>query len=110
MNQGNDANGVPERTFNLGLDWDTPWVEGLSLNGRVIHTSSMYYDAANILRMPGWTRLDLGARLRTHVAGKPVVLRASLENVSNKSYWVTAAGYTTTGAPRTLMLSAQVDL
>lgn len=109
VNQGNDANGVPERTFNLGLDWDTPWVEGLSLNGRVIHTSSMYYDAANILRMPGWTRLDLGARLRTHVAGKPVVLRASLENVSNKSYWVTAAGYTTTGAPRTLMLSAQVD-
>jgi len=109
VNQGNDANGVPDRTFNLGLDWDTPWVEGLSLNGRVIHTSSMYYDAANILRMPGWTRLDLGARLRTHVAGKPVVLRASLENVSNKSYWVTAAGYTTTGAPRTLMLSAQVD-
>jgi iron complex outermembrane receptor protein len=109
VNQGNDANGVPDRTFNLGLDWDTPWVEGLSLNGRVIHTSSMYYDAANILRMPGWTRLDLGARLRTAVAGKPVVLRASLENVSNKSYWVTAAGYTTTGAPRTLMLSAQMD-
>jgi iron complex outermembrane receptor protein len=109
VNQGNEANGVPERTFNLGLDWDAPWVEGLSLNGRVIHTSAMYYDAANILRMPGWTRLDLGARLRTNVAGKPVVLRASLENVSNKSYWVTASGYTTTGAPRTLMLSAQVD-
>ena len=109
VNQGNDANGVPDRTFNLGLDWDTPWVQGLSLNGRVIHTSAMYYDAANILRMPGWTRLDLGARLRTQVGGKPVVLRASLENVSNKRYWVTAAGYTTTGAPRTLMLSAQVD-
>ena len=108
-NQGNDANGVPDRTFNFGLDWDTPWVTGLSLNGRVIHTSSMYYDAANLLRMPSWTRVDIGARYTTKVSGKPVVLRANLENVADKGYWVTTTGYATVGAPRTLMLSAQVD-
>ena len=108
-NQGNDANGVPTRTFNVGLDWDTPWVQGLSVNGRVIHTSSMWYDASNTLRMPAWTRVDLGARYATQVAGKPVVLRANLENVADKGYWVTAKGYATVGAPRTLMLSAQVD-
>lgn len=61
-NQGNDATGVPDRTFNVGLDWDTPWVQGLSLNGRVINTSAMFYDAANKLRMPAWTRVDIGAR------------------------------------------------
>ena len=108
-NQGNDANGVPDRTFNLGLDWDTPWVQGLSLNGRVIHTSSMWYDAANLLRMPSWTRMDIGARYATKLANKPVVLRANLENVADKAYWVTTTGYATVGAPRTLMLSAQVD-
>lgn len=109
VNQGNEAPGVPERTFNLGLDWDTPWVSGLSLNGRVINTSAMYYDAANILRMPAWTRVDIGARYATKVAGKPVVLRANLENVADKGYWVTASGYVTVGAPRTLMLSAAID-
>lgn len=109
VNQGNKANGVPARTFNVGLDWDTPWVQGLSLNGRVIHTSAMWYDAANTLRMPAWTRVDLGARYATKVANKPVVFRANLENVADKGYWVTAAGYATVGAPRTLMLSAQID-
>ncbi|MET1115169.1 MAG: TonB-dependent siderophore receptor, partial [Comamonas sp.] len=109
VNQGNDANGVPERTFNVGLDWDTPWVPGLSLNGRVINTSAMWYDAANRLRMPAWTRVDLGARYATKFGNQPVVLRANLENIADKAYWVTAAGYATVGAPRTLMLSAQVD-
>ncbi|MGJ7579643.1 TonB-dependent receptor [Variovorax sp. RHLX14] len=108
VNQGNDANGVPDRTFNVGLDWDMPWVPGLSLNGRVINTSSTYYDAANLLRMPSWTRLDLGARYATKIAGKPVVFRANLENVADKAYWVTST-YVTVGAPRTLMLSAQID-
>ena len=109
VNQGNDANGVPERTFNVGLDWDTPWVQGLSLNGRVINTAAMWYDAANRLRMPAWTRVDLGARYATRIGNQPVVLRANLENIADKAYWVTAAGYATVGAPRTLMLSAQVD-
>ena len=108
-NRGKDAAGVPDSTYNLGLDWDTPWVSGLSLNGRVINTSSMYYDAANTLRMPSWTRVDLGARYATRVAGKKVVFRANLENVADNAYWVTASGYVTVGAPRTLMLSAAID-
>lgn len=107
VNQGNDAAGVPDRTFNLGLDWDTP-VQNLSVNGRVIHTSSMYADATNRLRVDSWTRLDLGARYATKVAGKSLVLRANLENVADKNYWV-ISNYVTVGAPRTLMLSAAVD-
>ncbi|GKS88867.1 TonB-dependent siderophore receptor [Acidovorax sp. SUPP2539] len=108
LNQGNNAAGVPDRTFNLGLDWDTPWVQGLSLNGRVIHTSPVYADAANRLRVGNWTRLDIGARYATKVSGKPVVLRASLENAFDKNYWV-VSNYVTVGAPRTLMLSAAID-
>ena len=99
---------MPDHTFNVGLDWDTPWVPGLSLNGRVISTSSLYYDAANLLRMPSWTRVDIGARYATRVAGRPVLLRANLENVANKAYWVTST-YVTVGAPRTLMLSASIS-
>lgn len=108
VNQGNDAPGVPARTYNLGLDWDTPWVQGLSLNGRAISNSAVYVDAANRQRVAGWTRVDIGARYATKVANKPVVLRANLENLADKNYWVTST-YVTVGAPRTLMLSASVD-
>ncbi|RYY95794.1 MAG: TonB-dependent receptor [Comamonadaceae bacterium] len=107
-NQGNEAKGVPQHTYNLGLDWDTPWVQGLSVNGRAISTSSVYADEANTQRVGSWTRVDLGARYATRMGNKPVVLRASIENVANKKYWV-VSDYVTVGAPRTLMLSAAVD-
>lgn len=110
VNQGRKATGVPNVNYNLGLDWDTPWLQGLSFNGRVISSSAVYIDSANTLRTPAWTRLDLGARYATKIAGTPVVLRANLENVTGKTYWITGInGYSTTGAPRTLMLSAQLD-
>nr|WP_286197784.1 TonB-dependent siderophore receptor [Variovorax boronicumulans] len=108
VNVGNNLAGVPHRTFNVGLDWDTPWVPGLSLNGRVIHTSSVYYNLNNTLNMPSWTRMDIGARYATKISGKPVTLRANLENVFDRAYWITST-YVTVGAPRTLMLSASVD-
>ena len=41
--------------------------------------------------------------------GKPVVLRANIENLFDKEYWLTAGTYVTVGAPRTVLLSASVD-
>lgn len=109
VNQGKAAAGVPDRTFNLGLDWDTPWVAGLSLNGRVINTSSAYFDAANTVSLDGWTRVDIGARYKTMVASKPVVLRASVENLFDKNYWLASGTYASVSAPRTVVLSASFD-
>ncbi|MGB6103591.1 MAG: TonB-dependent receptor [Pusillimonas sp.] len=109
VNEGNRAPGVPSRTFNLGLDWDTPWVTGLSLNGRVSHTSSTYITAANTLSLPAVTTFDVGARYRTKVADKDVVLRAAIENLTNKKYWLASGSFATNAAARTVMLSASVD-
>ncbi|MNQ26167.1 Ferrichrome receptor FcuA precursor [compost metagenome] len=109
VNDGNEANGVPKNTFNLGVDWDTPWVRGLSLNARVIHTSSMYFNAANTLTLPSWTRYDIGARYSTEILGRAVVFRANVENLFNKDYWLASGSYATVAAPRTVLLSAQID-
>lgn len=106
---GKDAVGTPDFTANLGLDWDTPWIDGLSLNGRVIGTSSGYYNGANTLSVAGWTRYDIGARYVTNAAGKPVILRANLENVFDKDYWLQSGTFLSIGAPRTLILSATID-
>ncbi|MFX7879250.1 TonB-dependent receptor, partial [Acinetobacter baumannii] len=77
---------VPKRTFNVGVDWDTPWAQGLSLSGRVLHTSSMYFNAANTLSLPSYTRYDIGARYRTRIGGTPVVLRANVLNLFNDNH------------------------
>jgi iron complex outermembrane receptor protein len=107
---GNRTGGVPFRTFNLGADWDTPWVQGLSLNGRVINTSSAYGNSENTFIVPGWTRYDVGARYRTQMDGRPLVLRANIENLSDKSYWMMSGNnYATVSAPRTLVVSATID-
>jgi iron complex outermembrane receptor protein len=113
-NDGNSAIGVPDMTANLNLEWDTPFAEGLTLEGRSIYTSSQYLDAANQYDIPSWTRFDLGARYVTTVDEHNLTLRARLENVADKDYWASSGGYPgknylVQGAPRTLMLSASYD-
>ena len=109
VNEGNDANGVPKHAFNLGVDWDTPWVQGLSLNARAIHTSAIPFNATNTLELPSWTRFDVGARYATEINGRSVVFRANVENLFNRDYWLASGTFATVAAPRTVLLSAQID-
>ncbi|MDY0976533.1 TonB-dependent siderophore receptor [Massilia sp. CFBP9012] len=109
LNEGNDANGVPKRALSAGLDWDLVQVPGLSFNARAIHTSDIPYNAANTLFLPSWTRFDIGARYRTSLMGRPVILRASVENVADKAYWLANGTFATAAASRTALVSAQFD-
>ncbi|MFH1343331.1 MAG: TonB-dependent siderophore receptor [Pseudomonadota bacterium] len=109
LQRGNDAAGVPDKTFSAGLDWDTPWVTGLALNGRVIYTSGSYLTSANTLRFDDWTRVDIGARYVTALNGRPVTIRVNIENLFDKNYWLTTGTYVTVGSPRTYVLSAAFD-
>ena len=107
---GKTAPGVSNVQINLGLDWDTPFVKGLGLSGRVIYTSQAYLDAANTQVIPEWTRFDLGAKyVFERPDGKPLALRANVINVGNANYWMAGAGFLTQGPPRTFMLSLAAD-
>ena len=106
--------GVPQLQANLGAEWDVPGVPGLALDGRLVHTGASYANATNTLRVPGWNRLDVGARYFTEVRGKLVTLRARVDNLTNRNYWASVggypgSGYLVVGAPRTLSISASVD-
>lgn len=108
-NDGNTAIGVPTLQMNLGAEWDTPFVPGLTLTGRVIYTGKQYLDASNDQEIPDWTRVDLGARYTIDIHKTPVTIRANVENVFNTSYWSsTGGGYLSAGAPRTFLLSSTV--
>jgi iron complex outermembrane receptor protein len=107
VNQGNDGIGVPTVQVNLGAEWDVPAVTGLTLSGRGIYTSTQYLNAANTQELPSWTRLDLGARYVIKRNGKPIVIRANVENVFDASYWANASrGQLGLSTPRTFLLSS----
>lgn len=106
--------GVPSFQATLGAEWEVRAASGLALDARIVHAGSSYADAANTLNVPGWTRLDVGARYLVEVGGKPVTLRARVDNVTDRNYWASSggfpgAGYLVVGAPRTFSLSASVD-
>lgn len=106
--------GVPKLQANLGAEWDVPGVPGLAVDGRWVHTGASYANATSTLRVPGWNRLDVGARYMTEVQGKLVTLRARIDNLTNRNYWASVggypgSGYLVVGAPRTLSLSVSVD-
>ncbi|WP_422000652.1 TonB-dependent siderophore receptor [Reyranella sp.] len=108
---GNVAIGAPVFKGTLNVEWDTPFLKGLTLGAGVITTSSQYVDAANTQSIPTWTTLGLDVRYRTVLGNKPVTFRGAVQNVFDDSYWFGVASYgaVAQGLPRTFLLSAAVD-
>lgn len=107
---GNAAPNVSRWQLNLGSDHDVAAVPGLTLSARMIASSAQHVDAANLRRIPGWTRWDIGARYKIRAGGRPLVLRAGVDNLFNRNYWSSGSGnWLYVGSPRTVTLSATVD-
>lgn len=110
VNEGNRATGVPKWQSKLGVEWDLPFIQDLTLTANAKSISKQYLDAGNSLSLPGRTVYCLGARYATSFDKKPLTLRTSVANVTNKAYWA-KPHYTRLGLgePRTFMLSATMD-
>ncbi len=111
-NDGKDVIGVPDTQANLGVEWDL--MDRLSVDGRVVYTSSQAASADNVLEIPSWTRLDVGARYGISWNQREITLRARVDNVTDKNYWASVGGsfganYLVLGAPRTFLVSASLD-
>ncbi|WP_409612188.1 TonB-dependent receptor [Brevundimonas aurantiaca] len=113
-NEGKSAIGVPDVQTNLNVEWDVPGLSGLTLEGRVVHTSAQEANAANTLELDAWTRFDAGVRYAFEAGQRPLTVRARVENVADEDQWVAVGGYPgsnylTLGAPRTLSLSISAE-
>lgn len=110
INDGHYAVGAPDLQGNLGVEWDTPFLPGLTATARAIYTSRAYVSADNLQTVPSWTTFDIGARYATKLAGRPTTFRATVTNIADKRYWIAnPTGYLISGMPRTLWLSMTVD-
>ncbi|WP_051237468.1 TonB-dependent receptor [Ottowia thiooxydans] len=110
-NDGKSAIVAPRWISNAGVEWDTPFLPGLTLTARTLLTGSQYVNAQNTLKLPGWARWDLGARYLTRSFGRPLTIRANILNLANRSYWEGSAGSggIVLSAPRTFSISATMD-
>lgn len=106
---GNRPDGVPVIRTVVGGEWDTPFLQGLTLTGRVTYTGDQVVSSNNEgLKIPSWAILDLGVRyvFDSPWNNKPITVRFNVDNVFDKDYWSgTNLRYIQLGAPRTFRLS-----
>ncbi len=92
-----------------------PVLPGLKFDGGVRYTGRGYGDSANLLRFPSDTLFDLGAGYDVPGLGRPVTVRAAIQNVFDREYWVYGSNGAGTiafsaGEPRTFNLNVRVGL
>lgn len=98
------------RTVTGALNWDLPWVQGLSLDLAYESTSDRVANAANAFVIPARYAAALGGRYRFELLDKPATFRAQLASFNN------AYGFNNIGEgfyynlPRRFQMSVTVDM
>ena len=114
----NLVNGVqvanPRVIAKAGVEWDTPFAKGLTLNGNVLYFGKSYQDTQKQYAFPSYTLVDVGARYKTKLGKNTLTVSSSVENLFNKNYWQVQRGqydrsFAVVGMPRTYWLKAELD-
>lgn len=79
--------GTPSRSLTGTIDWRPPQLPALSFDIGIEHAGRRYADAANAVRVPARTIVDLGARYRFGIGRLPAVLRVQATNLFNTYGW-----------------------
>ncbi|WP_107820392.1 TonB-dependent receptor [Neisseria sicca] len=114
----NLVNGVqvanPRVIAKAGVEWDTPFAKGLTLNGNVSYFGKSYQDTQKQYAFPSYTLVDVGARYKTKLGKNTLTVSSLVENLFNKNYWQVQRGqydrsFAVVGMPRTYWLKAELD-
>lgn len=114
----NLVNGVqvanPRVIAKAGVEWDTPFAKGLTLNGNVSYFGKSYQDTKKQYAFPSYTLVDVGARYKTKLGKNTLTVSSSVENLFNRNYWQVQRGqydrsFAVVGMPRTYWLKAELD-
>jgi iron complex outermembrane receptor protein len=103
---GKEPAHVSEQMVKAYAEYDVPFLNGLTVTGGAYFTGSFFADATNLQKLPGVWLGDVGARFATRLGGRPLVLRLTMNNVANASYWLSGNWV---GDPRRVAFSAQTQ-
>ena len=102
----------PRVIAKAGIEWDTPFVQGLTLNANVQYYGKSYQDTQKKYAFPSYTLVDVGARYAKKFGERNMLtVSGAVENVFNKNYWQVQRGqydrsFAVVGMPRTFWLKA----
>jgi len=116
---GNQVMGVPVWRTNILTEYSPAALTGLTFSLNLHYTGKRPAAAENTSWAAGFATVDLGARYRTTMADKDVVLRFGVDNVFDEHYWLSingnmdgqvgASNTAYLGTPRTFRLSLSVQ-
>jgi iron complex outermembrane receptor protein len=99
---GRTIENAPARTFSLASEYRLPGpLFGLSVSGAAYYLSERAVNSLNQAFIPGYTLFDLCAGWTHRVGGHSLILRANVQNLTDKRYFSsTGGGYIAQGPPR----------
>ena len=111
---GKRPTNVPAQSIKLQAAYNVASVPGLAVLGFVSHEGQREVLPDNSIATPGWTRLDIAARLTQKLSGQTLVWRVGVDNLTNQRAWKEAPyqyehAYLYPLAPRTLSASARLS-
>ena len=78
---------VAERSLRLQARQDIPGLSGLQLHAGLVYEGPRAVLADNSVFIPGWTRLDAGARFEQALGRQLLVWRVGVDNLADKRAW-----------------------
>jgi iron complex outermembrane receptor protein len=81
-------------------------INGLVVTAGVYYNSSFYIDTKNEQKVDGYTIADMGLRYATSIDNTPVAFRLTVNNITDKDYWMS---YSSLGTPRTVAFSMSAN-
>ena len=105
--------GIMKRRFIASLDYQLPWVPGLSIDSAFNSISSIVAndDPRNPLAVPPRAVISLGSRYRFKAGRTPVLVRAEIGNLTNTFGWnVFGSGIFAPNGSRRFSLSIAADI
>jgi iron complex outermembrane receptor protein len=107
---GNRVAGAPQFVAAARVTYDVPFVPGLQVGADTKYTGNTPIRPAGNLETGGYMLVNVGANYMTRIGGHDVTLRAAIDNITNRRYWMFQyANYIAPGDPRTVSLNAKID-
>jgi iron complex outermembrane recepter protein len=96
---------VSDQLAKVYAERSIPGLAHLMVTGGIYYTGHFWANALNTVELPAVTIGDMGLRYNTRFSQRPLILRANVTNLTNKSYWTSSSFE---GDPRTIAVSAQM--
>jgi iron complex outermembrane receptor protein len=103
--------GLPGHLVNLNLNWRTPILDGLSLDGTLLQRGRTPSTTDNLVALPARAQLNLGGRYRFKLVDRDATFRVQMSNVfDNRGFNTAGPGIYAATAGRYLSGYLAVDV